>query len=188
MATHSNILSWEIPWQRGLVGCSPQRHKESDTTENSACTQTVFNSRPSKSATSTSSEPVSNSNIAVTVLLIALFEKLHRRFACQSQNQVQFRDVSQTSCCPPQNQLQPAPSHSPVLTQVHTKAHTPHHTYKQKGPLSHPYLKNIPVSFAAQLKGHFFYEFSIGSSTMLPEPFIHILSPHILKIKLLFPP
>ena len=23
MATHSNILSWEIPWQRGLVGCSP---------------------------------------------------------------------------------------------------------------------------------------------------------------------
>ena len=34
MATHSSILAWEIPWQRGPVGYSPQCHKESDTTEN----------------------------------------------------------------------------------------------------------------------------------------------------------
>ena len=33
MATHSCILAWEIPWQRGLVGYSPWGHKESDATE-----------------------------------------------------------------------------------------------------------------------------------------------------------
>ena len=31
MATHSNILAWEIP--RSLAGYSPRAHKESDTTE-----------------------------------------------------------------------------------------------------------------------------------------------------------
>ena len=33
MATHSSILTWEIPWQRSLAGYSPWGHKESDTTE-----------------------------------------------------------------------------------------------------------------------------------------------------------
>ena len=34
MATHSSILSWRIPMDRGsLVGCSPRGHKESDMTE-----------------------------------------------------------------------------------------------------------------------------------------------------------
>ena len=43
MATHSSILAWEILWisnvlkyisiQRSLAGYSPQRRKESDTTE-----------------------------------------------------------------------------------------------------------------------------------------------------------
>ena len=27
MATHSSILAWEIPWQRGLVGYSPTGRK-----------------------------------------------------------------------------------------------------------------------------------------------------------------
>ena len=31
MATHSGILAWRMPWS--LAGCSPQGHKESDTTE-----------------------------------------------------------------------------------------------------------------------------------------------------------
>ena len=30
MATLSSILAWRIPWQRSLVGYSPQAHKESD--------------------------------------------------------------------------------------------------------------------------------------------------------------
>ena len=34
MGTHSSILAWRIPMDRGgLVGCSPRGHKESDTTE-----------------------------------------------------------------------------------------------------------------------------------------------------------
>ena len=32
MATHSNVLAWEIHGQRSLEGCSPWVHKESDTT------------------------------------------------------------------------------------------------------------------------------------------------------------
>ena len=32
MATHSNILAWEIPWTEGLGGYSSWGHKESDTT------------------------------------------------------------------------------------------------------------------------------------------------------------
>ena len=37
MATHTSILTWKVPWQRGLVGYSPWGSKESDTTEH-ACT------------------------------------------------------------------------------------------------------------------------------------------------------
>ena len=33
MATHSNILAWEIHGQRSLVGCSPWGRKEMDMTE-----------------------------------------------------------------------------------------------------------------------------------------------------------
>ena len=34
MATHSSVLAWRIPVERGsLVGCSPWGCKESDTTE-----------------------------------------------------------------------------------------------------------------------------------------------------------
>ena len=33
MATHSSILTWEIPWTEDLVGYSPWDHKESDKTE-----------------------------------------------------------------------------------------------------------------------------------------------------------
>ena len=33
MATHSNILAWEIPWTEDQVGYSPSGHKESDMTE-----------------------------------------------------------------------------------------------------------------------------------------------------------
>ena len=33
LATLSSILAWKIPWQRRLVGYSPWRHIESDTTE-----------------------------------------------------------------------------------------------------------------------------------------------------------
>ena len=33
MATHSNILAWEIPW-REKPGYSPWSHKESDMTDN----------------------------------------------------------------------------------------------------------------------------------------------------------
>ena len=33
IATHSNILTWEIPWSEELAGYSPWGHKESDTTE-----------------------------------------------------------------------------------------------------------------------------------------------------------
>ena len=33
MATHSSILAWRIPWRESLVGCSPQGHKELNTTE-----------------------------------------------------------------------------------------------------------------------------------------------------------
>ena len=33
MATCSSILVWETPWQRSLVGYSPQDHKELDTTQ-----------------------------------------------------------------------------------------------------------------------------------------------------------
>ena len=32
-ATHSSILAWETHGRRGLVACSPQGRKESDTTE-----------------------------------------------------------------------------------------------------------------------------------------------------------
>ena len=33
MATHSSLLPWRIPWQRGLVGYSPRGCKESNTTK-----------------------------------------------------------------------------------------------------------------------------------------------------------
>ena len=33
MATHSRILAWEIPGQKGLTSYSPWGHKESDMTE-----------------------------------------------------------------------------------------------------------------------------------------------------------
>ena len=33
MATHSSLLAWRIPAQRGLAGYSPWGHTESDTTE-----------------------------------------------------------------------------------------------------------------------------------------------------------
>ena len=33
MATHSSVLTWRIPWQRGLVGYSLWSCKESDTTK-----------------------------------------------------------------------------------------------------------------------------------------------------------
>ena len=33
MATHFSILAWRIPYTEELVGCNPQDHKESDTTE-----------------------------------------------------------------------------------------------------------------------------------------------------------
>ena len=35
MAIHSSILAWRIPWREshGLMGYSPQGHKEWDTTE-----------------------------------------------------------------------------------------------------------------------------------------------------------
>ena len=33
MATHSSILTREIPWTEELVGYSPQGHKDLDTTE-----------------------------------------------------------------------------------------------------------------------------------------------------------
>ena len=33
MAIHSSILSWRIPWKRGLAGYSSWGRKESDTTE-----------------------------------------------------------------------------------------------------------------------------------------------------------
>ena len=32
MATHSNILSWKIPWTEEPSGLHPWGHKESDTT------------------------------------------------------------------------------------------------------------------------------------------------------------
>ena len=33
MATHSNILTWRIPWTEQPTGYSPWGHKESDMTE-----------------------------------------------------------------------------------------------------------------------------------------------------------
>ena len=33
IANHSNILAWEILWQKSLEGHSPWSHKESDMTE-----------------------------------------------------------------------------------------------------------------------------------------------------------
>ena len=33
VATHSSILAWRIPMDRGALGYSPWGHKESDTTE-----------------------------------------------------------------------------------------------------------------------------------------------------------
>ena len=33
MATHFSILAWKIPRTEELEGCSPQAHKELDTTE-----------------------------------------------------------------------------------------------------------------------------------------------------------
>ena len=33
MATHSSTLAWKSHGQRTLVGCSPQGHEESETTE-----------------------------------------------------------------------------------------------------------------------------------------------------------
>ena len=33
MATYSSILAWKIPWQKSLVGCSPQGHKKLNMTE-----------------------------------------------------------------------------------------------------------------------------------------------------------
>ena len=42
MATHSSILGWRIPMDRGaLVGCSPWGRKESDTTERLSTTHTL---------------------------------------------------------------------------------------------------------------------------------------------------
>ena len=34
-ATHSSVLAWRVPGQRGLVGCSPWGHRESDATKHS---------------------------------------------------------------------------------------------------------------------------------------------------------
>ena len=33
MATHSSVLAWRAPGLRGLVGCRPWGHTDSDTTE-----------------------------------------------------------------------------------------------------------------------------------------------------------
>ena len=33
MATHSNIIAWQIPWTEEPGGYSPEGHKESDMTE-----------------------------------------------------------------------------------------------------------------------------------------------------------
>ena len=33
MAAHSSTLAWKIPWTEEPEDCSPQRHKELDTTE-----------------------------------------------------------------------------------------------------------------------------------------------------------
>ena len=33
MATHFNILAWELPWTDDLVGYTPQGHTELDTPE-----------------------------------------------------------------------------------------------------------------------------------------------------------
>ena len=33
MATHSSIMTWEIPWTEELGGLQSRGHKESDTTE-----------------------------------------------------------------------------------------------------------------------------------------------------------
>ena len=37
MATHSNILAWEIPWTEEPGGYSPWGHKELDVTEQLSC-------------------------------------------------------------------------------------------------------------------------------------------------------
>ena len=39
MTTHFRVLAWRIPWTE--VGCSPQGHKESDVTEQTAHTHSV---------------------------------------------------------------------------------------------------------------------------------------------------
>ena len=41
MAPHSSTLAWEIPWTEEPGGCSPQGHKESDTTEHSMARSSV---------------------------------------------------------------------------------------------------------------------------------------------------
>ena len=38
VATHSSILAWRIPWIKGLAGCGPCGHTESDMTEVTLCT------------------------------------------------------------------------------------------------------------------------------------------------------
>ena len=52
MATHSSILAWRIPMDRGenpcgqrsMAGCSPWVDKESDMTEKLSSAQTILNS------------------------------------------------------------------------------------------------------------------------------------------------
>ena len=41
-ATHSSILTWEIPWTESLVGYSPWGRRESDMTEHTAHTQIII--------------------------------------------------------------------------------------------------------------------------------------------------
>ena len=109
------------------------------------------------------------------------------------------RGTSYTSCSLPQNQPWPVLTPGfPVLTRVDTNAGTPTAWSMQSSalvpllwllsfldhPPSHPHIHE---SFTTQSKGHFLYEFSICSFAMLPELFIHILSPHILKVCCYFP-
>ena len=42
MATHSNILAWEIPWTEEPGGLLSMDHKELDTTEVTGCKSNVY--------------------------------------------------------------------------------------------------------------------------------------------------
>ena len=53
MATHSIILAWQIPWKGEPGSHSPQRHKESDTTElawRHACNSMLGNVRSTENS------------------------------------------------------------------------------------------------------------------------------------------